>query len=311
MTIVAFHYTETGFFAVADGLISRTDPQQQERIKRVIDKAEKIVAFVPCYRYPRVGLGNFLGFGEVKGKTYYICYAGNFTICRSIIDKFTENATQKLVLRRDCNGKGKILLCENGGDDLRGQRYADDYNFCQSEIVPLPISILIDVLKRVMNEVCQSFCENAMEQPDVELILFGQEEIATHAFNRAEMLVCKSGSHETAKILQSSIPTWTLAFLGDKALITTVQAEILADPVFSPSALVTARNEDNGWNGITDTLSELKQARDKVLQKHILPLAYNNKGTAGGDCIIAQSEPLGTIRLRKIRNENIPAELEG
>lgn len=263
MTIIAFHYTEDALLAVADGLISRAGT-------RVIDGTKKILTFKPVYKVPKVSLGRLNGFSEFNGGVFCIGYAGNFTVVSDIINTFTSIVTNKLVLDRDSVGKPTVYNRIDEGRGLRGGSYWDDYNFSSDEMPPITINFLANILQKVIESTCADFAKNAMQSPDVEILLFGEEVVNYRRAIRAQVIKCKDFKFPNALIERYSVLPWRTVCIGDASVIPGLVDSIEADPMFSAIPMV-------------------EQARSSVIKDYVIKLIRLNVGTIGGNCTIARA----------------------
>ncbi|MCM2317894.1 MAG: hypothetical protein NDI93_01025 [Pseudomonas sp.] len=303
MTIVAFHYTKDSFFAIADGLISRGPV-------RVLEQTKKIIQINPEYKIPRVSLGRLNGFSRYVGGTFCICFAGNFSIISSVIEKFNEIVSRKLVLDRDKKGTPTIYQREDEGQGLRGGSYWDNYNFSQEELIPITINFLMNILERVALSVCSDFSRNAMQNPDIELILFGTQIVAHKRENFAQIFTCKELSNGTPLFHRHSVLPWRLACIGDASIIPELTATIESDPSFD---IVNEEQKNLPYEEwATDSAKKHRIESDRIsaIKTNILRTVQRGTQTIGGDCTIASSGWANELSIKTIKHDEIDRELD-
>lgn len=274
MTIIAFHHTEDALLAVADGLISRAGA-------RVIDETKKILAFKPAYKVPRVLLERFNGFSEYNGGVFCIGYAGNFTIISDVINTFTSIVTSKLVLDRDSAGTPTVYNRLDEGRGLRERSYSDDYNFSSDDMPPITINFLANILQKVIESTCADFAKNAMQSPDIEIILFGEETVSYRGRIRAQVIKCKDFTFPNAVIERYSVLPWRTVCIGDASVIPSLINSIEADPMFN-------------------AIPPDEQVRTSIIIDHVVKLIRLNIGTIGGDCTIARATWANALEITTV-----------
>lgn len=299
MTIVAFHYTSDDLFAISDGLISRGD-------SRVTEENKKIISFKTCYKIPRISMGRLNYFSEYLGGDFYLAYAGNYTLISNIISEFSAITSRKLVLYRDqATGRPVVYQREDEGAGIRGNSYWDDFNFTDSELVPITINFLANILERVMRSCSQDFAKNAMQNPEVELILFGEQMVNYRRSTGAQVLKCKRLSGGVPSIERFSVMPWSLVCIGDPVVIPDVVSAIEADSEF---AVPLSAINDSGINFDKDRTESphfFLRRRLNVIKKNIIPLILKNVGSIGGSCTIAQSGWASRVKMTTLNNEQL------
>jgi len=282
MTIIAFHYTEKSMFCIADGLISRGT-------SRVIEKDKKIIVINPVYKIPVVSLGRFSHFTEYKGGKFCIAYAGNYTLISTILKSFTEIVTQKLVLKRSNIGVPTVYRADDEGRHMRGGDYWDNNNFDFdfNDLIPITINFLANILEKVCNSACNDFAINAMQEPDIELLIFGSEMVGHNSTNRAQILFCKAYDEKDSVIIRNSVLPWSLTCLGDHTVIPLLTKSIENNLQYKIS--LAGLVGGSLWSGEPNNSSEYIQNREDIIKNNVLGRIKQNLGTIGGDCTIAQS----------------------
>ena len=302
MTIVAFHYTKDSIFAIADGLISKGST-------RVVEQNRKIISFNPMYKIPRVSLGRLSGFTEYRGGTFCLAYAGNYSIIATALSRFLSIINDKLVLDRNDNGTPTVYQREDEGRALRDNSYWDNYNFSDDEIIPITVNFLANILQCVVSSVCSDFSKNAMQDPDIELILFGEQIVRYERENKAQIILCKEFCEFSPIIERFSVLPWSLVCIGDSSVIPGIVAAIEADPLYHQSFPVGTDRDLDAWMTRSTVQINLEKNRTKLIRNNILSLIQKNSGTIGGDCTIASSGWASDLSLFTIKRENIEDEL--
>lgn len=303
MTIVAFHYTKDSFFAIADGLISRG-------AARVTEENKKILSFKASYKIPRISLGRFNGFSEYLGGSFYLAYAGNYTLISNIINEFTSIVSRKLVLARNkSNGDPTVYKRDDEGDGLRGGYYSDDYNFSDKELVPITINFLANILESVIKSCALDFSKNAMQNPDVELIMFGEQLVNYQRSKRAQVLKCKTLIDGLPAIERFSVVPWSLVCIGDSSVIPKAVAEIEADSEYFAPLSVRNSTCTLFVKEPKESSYHFERKRIQTIKRNVMPLILNNVGTIGGSCTIAQSGWALDLEMSTIKNEDLELEL--
>lgn len=303
MTIVAFHYTNDSFFAISDGLISRGPA-------RVTEDTKKILPFKACYKIPKVALGRLNGFSEYLGGDFYLAYAGNYTLISNIFNEFTSIVSRKLVLGRDkSSGKPTVYQRSDEGDGLRGGSYWDDYNFSDGELVPVTINFLANILERVVKSCAQDFCRNAMQNPDVELILFGEQLVGYRRSKGAQVIKCKEIVEELPAIQRFSAIPWSLVCIGDASVIPKTVTAIEEDSEFVITVSVRKKTGMLFGEERKENPQDFLTKRIQVIKKNVMPLILNNIGSIGGSCTIAQSGWASRLEMTTIPNASLEFEI--
>ncbi|PWK45954.1 hypothetical protein [Pseudomonas sp. OV226] len=303
MTIVAFHYTSDDLFAISDGLISRGDA-------RVTEENKKILSFKTCYKIPKISLGRLNYFSEYLGGDFYLAYAGNYTLISNIVNEFTAITSRKLVLYRDqVSGAPTVYQREDEGEGLRSRSYWDDFNFTDSELVPVTINFLANILERVMRSCAQDFARNAMQNPDVELILFGEQIVHYRRSTGAQVLKCKGLSDGAPTIERFSVMPWSLVCIGDPVVIPEAVSAIERDSEFTVPISVINESGIQFEKEQAESLHVFLRKRLNVIKKNIIPLILKNAGSIGGSCTIAQSGWASRVEMTTFKNEQLEFEL--
>jgi hypothetical protein len=303
MTIVAFHYTNDSFFAISDGLISRGN-------LRVVEDTKKILPFKASYKIPRIAMHRVTGFSEYAGGDFYFSYAGNYTLITNIFNAFTSIVSRKLVLDRDkTNGKPMVYQREDEGRGLRNGSYWDDYNFSDDELIPITINFLANILERVVKSCAQDFCQNAMQNPDIELILFGEQTVKHRRTKGAQVIKCKEFAEGLPIIQRFSVLPWSLVCIGDASVIPKAMDAIEEDPEFFTPISVKKKTGVLFGEERKENPHDFLKKRIHVIKKNVMPIILDNVGSIGGSCTIAQSGWASGLEMTTIPNESLELEI--
>lgn len=302
MTIIAFHYTKDGTFAISDGLISRGQ-------NRVLEQTQKIIQFNPEYKIPIISLGRLNHFTPYRGGNFCICFAGNYSIISSVITKFIEIVTRKLVLDRSENGVPTVYQREDEGRGLKNHSYWDDYNFSSNEFIPITVNFLVNILQRVASSVCADFSKNAMQNPELELLLFGEQTVDNKRTNLAQVLICKEFVHPNPIFQRFSVLPWTLTCIGDSSIIPTLIADIEFDPSFRIDTTMEQSENMNKWIDSLSANHKIEHNRIKAIKKGVMKIVQSGSRTIGGDCSLAYSSWTSDLSISTIKFEEIEEKM--
>ncbi len=312
MTIIVIHYTDKNILAIADGLISRGS-------NRVIEQDQKIVMFKPIYKIPHVSLGHFSGFSEYIGGSFCIAYAGNFSLISTIAKRFVEITTRLLVIDRDTENSGKptIYQRENSQEYFRSLSYCDSYNFDHSEfdhseLLPITVNFLMNILQSICENVCADFHKNAMEKPDAHFIIFGSETVNHHDANRSQIIKCTDVQSGQLIYERYSVLPWAVNFIGDASVIPSLINDIESTSEYHTRPLIENESGEDEWPwlGKISVMERFCSNREQVIKNKVLSLIQKGTNTIGGDCSIAKSTWSKNLDVLTIRNENIPSHIE-
>lgn len=302
MTIVAFHYTEDSILTVTDGLISRGD-------SRVIEENVKIFHFTPQYKIPLVSLGRVNGFREYVGGSFCLAYAGNYTLIASIISEISVVMSRRLILDRNKeNGKPTLYRRADEGQGLQNGSYWDDFNFSEDELVDISMNLVANIISEIVKKVCQDFTRNAMTQPDVELLVFGQEIIKHERNNRAQFISCKSCEYEEVELNRFSILPWRPFCFGDKASSKTLQQRLECSNQFDHSQLANdLQQEAENWMTRSSAVRTNEKNRNLTIKAAVFKLIATGTSTIGGSSTIAEATWSQALQVTTISHETVVA----
>ncbi|WP_299873041.1 hypothetical protein [uncultured Cocleimonas sp.] len=301
MTIVALLYSDDNFLAISDGLISRSDGS-----KRLIDKDKKLVMFTPVYQIPKVSLGRFDYFSEYKGKPFCIAYAGNFTIISTVIKNFISIVNNRLVIGRDDEGKPTIYDCENI------QKYYQGKNFSPNELIDITVNFLTNILERVCKSACKDFAINAMNQPLVQFILFGEDKKGMDRKNSAQVINCKGFDSNSKLIMERlTVKPWELFFIGDGSRFEEVRNKIEKAETYQNKENIDLDKPIDIFSEEGSNIELLFQNRVKVVKNEMMSVISKNVATIGGDCTIIESNWVSPLSQVTISNSDLEKRING
>jgi len=300
MTIVAFHYTENSILAVTDGLISRGKT-------RVMEESVKIWQFEPQYKIPKASLGHLNRFSEYRGGIFCLAYAGNYTIISSVIAELNAIMSRRLVLRRkEEGGTPCIYEMRDEGQSLRGHSYSDDFNFHDSELIDLSLNLIMNIVERVVKKVCVDFTRNSLSQPDIELIVFGQELIKFEEINRAQFISCKKCEFDIAETTRFSILPWRAFFFGEQKSSDALREQFDDSDIFDQSILMdNYQSKNESWLLQPEAVPLNERKRIKAIKEAVFKLIAAGTGSIGGNCNIAESIWSQPLRITSISHEAV------
>lgn len=302
MTIIAFHYTEETILAVSDGLISRGN-------SRIIEENVKIIHFTPRYKIPRVSLGRLSGFDEYIGGPFCLAYAGNYTLIASAVSEITAVMSRRLVLDRD-SGKPTIYRRTDEGKGLRDNSYWDNFNFSRDELPDLSMNLVSNIVSAIVEKACQDFVRNAMTQPDIELLVFGQEIIKHNRNNRAQFISCKRTNAGKAELDRYSILPWRPFCFGEKKSSEALLQKLEGSNLFNNSHLVSNQQQAAGnWMAQSNVVSTNEKNRNLAIKDAVLKLIATGTDSIGGSCTIAEATWSRELQVTTINHEAVVAAI--
>lgn len=305
MTIVAFHYTEESILAMTDGLISRGTA-------RLIEENSKIVEILPRYKIPRVAMGRLQGFRDFVGSPIFIAYAGNFTLISNVLAQLSAVFSRRLVLGRDNNGVSTLYRRTDEGRGLRSGSYWDDYNFKDEELVQLSMNLIANIIAAVCEQSCLDFHRNAMSDPAIELLVFGEEIVDHRRTNRAQFMSCKEVKDSQAQLVRSSILPWRPFCFGERVSAKTLLESLEAMSEFDGPTLLEAKSRDaEGWGSRANEVAAIEAARHSRLQSAVFELIAKGTSTIGGSCTIAQSTWSQKLQVLTIDHDQVVRAVGG
>lgn len=309
MTIIALHYTEKEFFAIADGLISKG-------ASRVLGSDRKLLIFKPVYKIPRVGLGRFSHFDEYTEGDFLLGYAGTYSLVLTTLTRFRDVVARLLFLERDKKtGKPTIYQREDAGGELRGGSYCDSYNFTSNELPKITVNLLMGILERICRGACVDFATNAMQQPDAQFFIFGHNSPENRNVNHTQVLKCRGAQFGDVAIERYSVLPWTLDFLGDIRNFDQLRENIEQEQTYSDTTSTRNLQEyeeplENSWLGEVSRFGRLASNRHTTIKMKILQLICDGTETIGGDSLVAEKSWSVPLHLSVIQGSKIPELLE-
>lgn len=299
MTIVAIHFTETNILAIADGLISRSGC-------RVLEEDQKIVKFTPEYKIPLVSLGKFNGFNKYIGGDFCLAYAGNFSLASTIQKRFISIVTEFLAIDRQIdNGKPTILQREDHYIRFRPASYCDDFNFNNDELIPITVDFLVDILQNVAKQACFDFRRNAMIEPDVQFLLFGEDIINNKIFIRAQILKNFNIDHPEFYFERYSLLPWSLACIGNSTQTDLLINDIESSAGYNGNSNIKTYSDPMEWLTTIEEKELRLSARESIIKNKVLTLIKEEPETIGGDCLIASKRWANHLQLKTIKKSDI------
>ncbi|MFC5606090.1 hypothetical protein [Variovorax soli] len=315
MTIISLHITNTSLMAVADSLISNNHPA------RVLAEDKKIVIFEPRYRIPRVSLGRFNYFSDFTAGNFGIAYAGTLSLVSTTLNAFQDVVRNCMFLDRDSTEKGKprVYWQRNFEGRFKDCSYDDSYNFGSEELPPITVSMLAFILISVCQKTCLDFRKNAMKQPDLQFLLFGEEMVGYQRRVRCDVVKILGFEGDELRYEHSSVLPNHVAMIGDKMVIDELTRVIRKDTKFSAppneqqvsGGRATSPDLDGYEVDIKEQRTEAwANRRRQVLKKCTLEFIDKETNTVGGDVSVAEIGWTRPLRLSIIRKEHIEEEIQ-
>lgn len=297
MTIVVTFSDGEKLLSISDGMISRRNADG--KISNVLSSVQKFICFCPCIKVPSIRMGRVDSISRIYLPEIYLSYAGNYSTISAIASEFGTIINSQLFAEplHELGSKPiyrdrtltRVQIGENAWDDLKGH---------QLPLAPFGVPQAADLIEELINKHASDFVYLQMDNPDVELQLFGQGKNGIECIEIYCKGLCDDNAavpdfKPTPKITKRIVPAYGLSIIGNSRIKTEIaqkfdpESELLRQQY---ETLVKTVDELFDENNEYDQLHKDYRDLSDEIEKYVKEIIAKNENGVGGEAKVLKYE---------------------